>query len=97
MASFIFCIVCGVWHFYNFITYIHPEFMLPFFRLAGDESQMLRVLNMLCLNWSPIIGGLLVAFGVVGIRVHKLEERNFESFKWFMAVVAFISSVGLML
>lgn len=97
MIAFVVCIICGLWHFYNFVTYIHPEYMLPFFRLAGDRNALLRVVNMLCLNWSPIIGFLLVGFGVVGTRVYKLEERNFESFKWFMVGFALLSSFGLML
>lgn len=96
MAAFIACIVAGFWHFYNFITYIHPEWLLPYARVGGEFTYF-RVINMLCLNWSPIIGGLLIIFGVVGIFVHKLDDMNFEQFKWFMVGVGFITSVGLIL
>lgn len=97
MATFIFCIASGIWCVYNFITYIYPEWMLPFFRIAGDASPLLRVVNMLCLNWSSIIGGVLIIFGVVGLFVRENETNNFESFKYFMCVFAFLMSVGLML
>lgn len=91
------CIASGIWHFYNFVTYIHPEWMLPYFRLAGDASPLLRVVNMLCLNWSPIIGTLLIAFGVIGIKFNKSTDVNFETFKWFMFLFALLTAVGLML
>lgn len=97
MASFIVCIVSGLWHIYNFVGYLFPMWELPYFRIAGDNSNMIRVLNMVCLNWSPIIGLMLLAFGVVGVLVRKKEENNFESFKYFMFAFAVISDFLLML
>lgn len=71
--------------------------MLPFFRVAGDSSTLLRVINMLCLNWSPFIGLLLIIFGVVGLKVRESETNNFESFKYFMFVFSLATVVGLIL
>ena len=97
MAVFIFCIVSGAWCLYNFVTLLHPEWMLPFFRIAGDASPLLRVVNMIALNWSPIIGVVLLIFGVVGLKVHDNSTNNFEAFKYFMAAFAFIMAFALML
>lgn len=97
MATFIVCIGSSIWHFYNFLGYLFPMWGLPYARLAGDGNAWLRVANMLCLNWSPVIGLLLLVFGVVGVLVRKKEENNFESFKYFMFVFAILSDFGLML
>lgn len=97
MATFIFCIVAGVWDCYNFITYIRPSFGLPYFCIFKDMSPTIRVLNMMCLSWSPILGVLLIAFGVVGLLFRKKEGYHFESFKYFMFIFALITSIGMML
>lgn len=97
MASFVVCIVSAFWHFYNFIGYIFPMWELPYFRIAGESNTLIRVLNMVCLGWSPVIGLMLLVFGVVGILVRKHEENNFESFKYFMFAFALVADVGLML
>lgn len=97
MVTFIVCIAAGVWDFYNFITYIRPDFGLPYFCIFKDMSPTIRVVNMLCLNWSPILGALLIIFGVVGLLFREKETNNFHSFKYFMCIFAFLTSVGMML
>lgn len=97
MACFLFCIGCGLWDIYNFLTYIFPAWELPYIVITSQENQICRVINMLCLNWSPVLGGLLIIFGVVGLFCMNRDEFNFESFKYFIVVFAALTSFGMML